>query len=245
MTFAPAPVSCVVPARMGSTRFPGKPLVPILGVPMVVRTLRRAREAGCFDRVVCATDSEAVARAAAEDGFETILTPEGMRTGSDRVAWAAKELGLELVVDLQGDEPLADPGLLRALADGLRSDPSCWWSAACPLDPADWARDSVVKVAVDADGRAVDFIRNENDCRNSLNPWFRHVGFYAYAAGILDLFARSPSSPLEESRRLEQLRCFPQVAVRMVFAARPTASVDLPEDVAAVESLVLSEHERR
>jgi len=230
---------------MGSTRFPGKPLVPILGVPMVVRVLRRAREAACFDRVVCATDSEAVARAAREHGFEALLTPENMRTGSDRAAWTAEKLGLELVVDLQGDEPLADPDLLRALADGLRSDPGCWWSAACPLDPADWARDSVVKVAVDADGRATDFVRNENDCKNSRNSWFRHVGFYAYSAEILDLFARSPSSPLEESRRLEQLRCFPRTAVRMVFAARPSISVDLPEDVAAVERAILSDHERR
>ena len=241
----PVPVACVVPARMGSSRFPGKPLVPILGVPMVVRVLRRAALAGCFDRILCATDSGEVAAVVRDAGFEALLTPEGMRTGSDRVAWAAKRLGLELVVDRQGDEPLADPDLLRALADGLRSDTSCWWSAACPLDPSDLARDSVVKVAVDADGRATDFVRNENDCKNSRKSWFRHVGFYAYSAENLDLFARSPSSPLETSRRLEQLRCFPRVPVRIAFAARPSVAVDLPGDVAAVERLIVSEHERR
>ena len=233
---APLPVACVVPARMGSSRFPGKPLVPIAGAPMVVRTLRRAELAGCFDRILCATDSDEIAAVARDAGFEALTTPSGLRTGSDRVAWAARELGLDLVVALQGDEPLADPELLRGLARGLVSDPTCWWSAACPLAPGDWARDSVVKVLVDGDGYARDFVRSEAD--RTPGEWFRHVGFYAYDKIRLDLFMNSTSSPLETSRRLEQLRCFPRVPVRMAKTERPSLSVDLPEDVAAVERLL-------
>ena len=119
-------VHCIVPARMGSSRFPGKPLVKILGKQMIVRTMERALLAECFDRIVCATDSEEVAEAVSRAGFEFILTGPAA-TGSDRVAFAARALDLDLVVNLQGDEPLVEPSVLCEVAKALANEDAHRW----------------------------------------------------------------------------------------------------------------------
>ncbi|MBQ3777200.1 MAG: NTP transferase domain-containing protein, partial [Fibrobacter sp.] len=114
------PVHCIVPARMGSSRFPGKPLVKIGGKEMIVRTLERARLAGCFERIVCATDSEQIAEVVSKAEFEYVMTG-ACATGSDRVAEAARALDLDLVVNLQGDEPLVEPSVLCDVARELEA----------------------------------------------------------------------------------------------------------------------------
>lgn len=228
-----APVHCLVPARMGSGRFPGKPLALLHGIPMIVRTLRRAQAASCFKSIACATDHPDIARVAEEAGFTAVLTPP-CATGSDRVAWAAEALDLDLVVNLQGDEPIASLSMLRAVALALAEEPSSWITACAPLLPEDLDRESVVKVWVEA-GYARDFSRKITINSGS---WFTHRGIYAYSREARKEFAGLPPTAAEQERSLEQMRVLGQRPIRVVFDAEPSASVDLPSDITLVESLI-------
>lgn len=233
-----SPVSCIVPARMGSSRFPGKPLFKLCGKEMIVRTLERAALAECFDRIVCATDSDEIAEVVSRAGFEFLLTGEAA-TGSDRVAEAARALDLDLVVNLQGDEPLVEPSVLCDVARTLAENPDCWVTVACPLNPSEALLKTVVKVKVQ-DGLAVDFTRAvppEEALR-----WFQHQGIYAYSRRSRDEFSSLPQSPVELERSLEQMRILGLRPIRIVESSYPSISVDVPSDAEAVEALI---HERK
>ena len=225
-------VHCIVPARMGSSRFPGKPLVKILGKEMIVRTMERAVRAECFDRIVCATDSEEIAGVVSRAGFEFVLTGSAA-TGSDRVAMAAQELGLDLVVNLQGDEPLVEPSVLRDVASALESHPDEWVTVACPLNPAEAELKTVVKVLV-KDDYALDFTRSV--AVEDASRWFQHQGIYAYSRRCRDEFSSLPQSEVEEERSLEQMRILGKRPIRIVQSPYPSISVDVPSDVGAVEA---------
>lgn len=225
-------VHCVVPARMGSSRFPGKPLVKILGKEMIVRTMERAVRAECFDRIVCATDSEEIAGVVSRAGFEFVLTGSAA-TGSDRVAMAAQALGLDLVVNLQGDEPLVEPSVLRDVASALESHPDEWVTVACPLNPAEAELKTVVKVLV-KDDYALDFTRSV--AVEDASRWFQHQGIYAYSRRCRDEFSSLPQSEVEKDRSLEQMRILGKRPIRIVQSPYPSVSVDVPSDVAAVEA---------
>lgn len=224
-------VHCIIPARMGSSRYPGKPLVKIAGKEMIVRTMERALLAECFDRIVCATDSEQIAEIVSRAGFEFILTGPAF-TGSDRVADAARALDLDLVVNLQGDEPLVEPDVLINVARDLEEHPDCWVTVACPLNPAEAQLKTVVKVLV-KDGYAVDFTRTvpEEDAPR----WFQHQGIYAYSRAARDEFASLPQSPVELERSLEQMRIMGRRPIRIVQSPFASISVDVPSDVESVE----------
>ena len=225
-------VHCIVPARMGSSRFPGKPLVKILGKEMIVRTMERAVRAECFDHIVCATDSEEIAEVVSRAGFEFVLTGSAA-TGSDRVAMAAQELGLDLVVNLQGDEPLVEPSVLRDVASALESHPDEWVTVACPLNPAEAELKTVVKVLV-KDDYALDFTRSV--AVEDASRWFQHQGIYAYSRRCRDEFSSLPQSEVEKERSLEQMRILGKRPIRIVQSPYPSVSVDVPSDVAAVEA---------
>ena len=225
-------VHCIVPARMGSSRFPGKPLVKILGKEMIVRTMERAVRAECFDRIVCATDSEEIAGVVSRAGFEFVLTGSAA-TGSDRVAMAAQELGLDLVVNLQGDEPLVEPSVLRDVASALESHPDEWVTVACPLNPAEAELKTVVKVLV-KDDYALDFTRSV--AVEDASRWFQHQGIYAYSRRCRDEFSSLPQSEVEKERSLEQMRILGKRPIRIVQSPYPSVSVDVPSDVGAVEA---------
>lgn len=228
-------VHCIVPARMGSSRFPGKPLVKILGKEMIVRTMERAVRAECFDRIVCATDSEEIAGVVSRAGFEFVLTGSAA-TGSDRVAMAAQELGLDLVVNLQGDEPLVEPSVLRDVASALESHPDEWVTVACPLNPAEAELKTVVKVLVKGD-YALDFTRSV--AVEDASRWFQHQGIYAYSRRCRDEFSSLPQSEVEKERSLEQMRVLGKRPIRIVQSPYPSVSVDVPSDVAAVEAALM------
>ena len=234
------PVSCIVPARMGSSRFPGKPLFKLCGKEMIVRTLERAALAECFDRIVCATDSEAIADVVSRAGFEFLLTGEAA-TGSDRVALAARALDLDLVVNLQGDEPLVEPALLGTVAQTLAEHPDGWVTVACPLDPRDVPLNSVVKVLVRGD-YAEDFRREIPVAQTSL--WLQHQGIYAYSRKCRDEFSSMPQSPLELERSLEQMRVLGKTPIRIVRSPYASVSVDLPSDARKVEALINEQKNR-
>ncbi len=217
---------------MGSSRFPGKPLVKILGKEMIVRTMECAVRAECFDRIVCATDSEEIAGVVSRAGFEFVLTGPAA-TGSDRVASAAQALGLDLVVNLQGDEPLVEPSVLRDVASALESHPDEWVTVACPLNPAEAELKTVVKVLVKGD-YALDFTRSV--AVEDASRWFQHQGIYAYSRRCRGEFSSLPQSEVEKERSLEQMRILGKRPIRIVQSPYPSVSVDVPSDVATVEA---------
>lgn len=198
---------------------------------MIVRTMERALLAECFDRIVCATDSEQIAEIVSRAGFEFILTGPAF-TGSDRVADAARALDLDLVVNLQGDEPLVEPDVLIDVARDLEEHPDCWVTVACPLNPEEAQLKTVVKVLV-KDGYAVDFTRTVPE--DEAPRWFQHQGIYAYSRAARDEFASLPQSPVELERSLEQMRIMGRRPIRIVQSPFPSISVDVPSDVESVE----------
>ena len=201
---------------------------------MIVRTLERALLAGCFDRIVCATDSEKIAEVVSNAGFEFLLTG-ACATGSDRVAEAARALDLDLVVNLQGDEPLVEPSVLCDVARELEAHPECWVTVACPLNPSEAELATVVKVKV-RDGLAVDFTRNVKP--EEAPSWFQHQGIYAYSRAARDEFSSLPQSPVELERSLEQMRIMGLRPIRIVQSPYPSVSVDVPSDVESVDALL-------
>ncbi len=243
----------LIPARLASTRLPRKALAEIGGVPMIVRTARRAAASRAGRVVVAADDAEIVA-ACARHGVDALLTSTQHASGSDRIAEAAAALGLdddEIVVNVQGDEPLIEPALIDACADLLATRRDCVMSTAAHAiaDAGEFANPNVVKVVVDAAGRALYFSRapipwprdsGRADPSAMAAAPLRHVGLYAYRAGFLRRFPTLAASPLEEIERLEQLRVLwhgERIAVH-VSALPPGVGVDTAEDLAHARRLV-------
>jgi len=236
-------VVCVVPARMASSRFPGKPLVDIAGVPMVVRSARRAVAAECFSRVVVATPDAEIVEVCDRHGLDTLLTPD-FSTGTDRVAWAAGRLEADWVLNLQGDEPVFPIPLLRELARLFPDDPDALWTAAdLVLSPGDRDDPDVVKISLGASdpADALDFHR-EIPRGSTGTRWAVHVGVYGGSREALELFASLPA-PLEEAeRRIEPLRALAHgMRVRAVTGHWPRAAVDRREHISTVLAELLRE----
>jgi 3-deoxy-manno-octulosonate cytidylyltransferase (CMP-KDO synthetase) len=244
----------LIPARLASTRLPRKPLADIAGVPMVVRVAQRAAMSGAA-RVVVAADHADILDACAAFDVEAVLTRADHATGSDRLAQACEMLHLEgrdVVVNVQGDEPLIDPALVRACAEMLEAREDCVMStAAHAIDSMKELDDpNVVKVVLDAAGRALYFSRAAipwwRDARAAGAPAvptpapLRHIGLYAYRAGFLRRFAALAPSPLEGIESLEQLRVLwhgERIAVH-VSDSRPGPGVDTPADLERVRALL-------
>jgi 3-deoxy-manno-octulosonate cytidylyltransferase (CMP-KDO synthetase) len=243
----------LVPARMASTRLPGKPLADIAGEPMIVRVARNAARSAA-QRVVVAADDARIVAACTANGVEALLTRDDHATGSDRLAEACELLGLDgadLVVNVQGDEPLLEPSMVDACAALLAQHPDCVMStAAHAIDSTDELDNpNVVKVVLDATGRALYFSRAPipwwRDARAAgrsalpAYPALRHIGLYAYQAGFLRRFPQLAVSPLEQIEALEQLRVLwhGERIVVHVSELRPGPGVDTPEDLARVRAL--------
>ena len=243
----------LVPARLASRRLPGKPLADLGGAPMVVRVAQRAALSAA-GRVVVAADHADIVDACAAHGVAALLTRADHATGSDRLAQACGLLGLDgedIVVNVQGDEPLIEPALIDACAALLARHPDCVMStAAHPIDGREELDNpNVVKVVLDAAGRALYFSRAAIPCWRDARtasawpmpdaPALRHIGLYAYRAGFLRRFAQLAPSPLEQIEALEQLRVLwhgERIAVH-VSDSRPGAGVDTPADLARVRAL--------
>lgn len=238
----------VIPARHASTRLPGKPLLDIGGLPMVVRVAERARAAGASE-IVIATDHADIAAAAARHGHAAEMTDAGHASGTDRIAEVAQRRGWKdgaIVVNVQGDEPLMDPGLIGAVAALLAARPAAAIAtAACAItERAELNNPNVVKVVTDAEGYALYFSRAPipwaRDARADDAPQARrHIGIYAYRGAFLKTYARLAPAPLERIESLEQLRALWHGHRIAVADARdaPHAGVDTPEDLARVRKL--------
>jgi 3-deoxy-manno-octulosonate cytidylyltransferase (CMP-KDO synthetase) len=243
----------LIPARLASTRLPDKPLALIGGQPMVVRVAQRA-QASSARRVVVAADSASIADACRSHGIEAVLTHRDHPTGSDRLAQACELLGLggqDIVVNVQGDEPLIDPALIDSVATLLAQRPEASMSTAAHAigSVKEFVNPNVVKVVLDAKGLALYFSRAPMPWwRDGFaggvtmlpdDPPLRHVGIYCFRAGFLREFPTLPQSPLEVTESLEQLRALwhgYRIAVHVTRTA-PGAGVDTPEDLERVRAL--------
>jgi 3-deoxy-manno-octulosonate cytidylyltransferase (CMP-KDO synthetase) len=248
---SPSPFTVLIPARLASTRLPGKPLLDIGGLPMVVRVALQARRSAAH-QVVVATDAQEVAAACQAHGVRHVMTRADHASGSDRLAEACEQLGLDgdhIVVNVQGDEPLIEPGLIDQCAALLDEHPECpvGTVAHAIADPADWLNPNVVKVVLDASGRALCFTRAPVPFFRDGAPGqmprdcvpLRHLGLYAYRAGFLRRFPGLAQAPMERTEALEQLRVLwhgERIAVHVTEHA-PGTGVDTPEDLARVRAL--------
>jgi 3-deoxy-manno-octulosonate cytidylyltransferase (CMP-KDO synthetase) len=239
----------IIPARLASTRLPNKPLADLGGKPMVVRVAERAAESGAA-RIIVATDHGTIAAACAAHGIEACMTRADHPSGTDRIAEVARALGLapgEVVVNLQGDEPLIDPALLAACASRIGPEVPMATCAHPISDVADAFNPNVVKVVLDKAGRALYFSRApipwHRDgfaaSREALPEGYvplRHIGLYAYSNAFLQAYPALEPAPLESIEALEQLRVlwhgYP-IAVHVTKSA-PAAGVDTPDDLARV-----------
>lgn len=239
----------VIPARYASSRLPGKPLADLGGKPMVVRVAERARESGAHT-VVVATDDERIEQAVREHRFDVFMTRADHASGTDRLAEVVDRLALEddaIVVNVQGDEPFIEPGMVRAVAHLLEATPEAAIATAChPIaDAAEFFNVNAVKVVLDEQGYARYFSRApipwSRDAFASGKPAampvglpaYRHIGIYAYRAAFLRSYAHLAPSPLEQAEALEQLRALWHgyaIAV-LVRHDAPEAGIDTPDDL--------------
>lgn len=245
-------LNILIPARMASSRLPGKPLADLNGKPMIVRVAETAARADP-DRLAVATDDPRIADAVHAAGFEAVMTRADHASGTDRLAEAAAVLGLaddDIVVNLQGDEPFMPPAILREVAAALAAHPGCAMATAAHEigDEASLMNPNVVKVVCRADGRALYFSRAPIPLmrdrpadgtgtgglpERARAQTLRHIGLYAYRAGFLAAFPGLPQAPLEQLEALEQLRALwhgHDIAV-IRLDDDPGAGIDTPEDL--------------
>ncbi|MGA1265895.1 MAG: 3-deoxy-manno-octulosonate cytidylyltransferase [Phycisphaerales bacterium] len=232
-------VVAVVPARWGSTRFPGKALAPLHGTPIIVHALRRASEARRVERVIAAVDDERIAKAAREAGFEAVMTRADHPNGTSRIAEVAARLHCEMVVNVQGDEPRIEPALIDLAVEALdhagREVPVS--TVASPFMPGEEpANPNIVKVVVGANGRALYFSRslvpcNRDNAPDAVAP-LKHVGLYVYRRPFLPTFVLMPATPLERTEQLEQLRVLENgYGIAVAIGQARFHGVDTPEQL--------------
>jgi 3-deoxy-manno-octulosonate cytidylyltransferase (CMP-KDO synthetase) len=236
-----AQFTVIIPARYASTRFPGKPLADLAGKPMVVHVCERAKRSGAA-AVHVATDDTRIADAVRQHGHSVVMTRSDHESGTDRLAEAAKRLrlgGEHIVVNVQGDEPLIAPALIRKVAQLLSKRRAAAMTTACHAihDEASAASSNVVKVVLDAEGYALYFSRARIPFpRGPGAPSYRHAGIYAYRVRFLREYAALPPAPIERSEALEQLRALwhgHRIAV-VVSETDIPPGVDTPQDLQAV-----------
>lgn len=240
----------IIPARYGSTRFPGKPLVELAGKPIIQRVVERACRVG--HRVVVATDDERIGRAVEAIGTEVVMTVREHRSGTDRVIEAYERVGRgeELVINLQGDEPFVLPQQIEALIKAFDIEATQIATLAEPFasdtPDSELANPNIVKLVRSADGMAHYFSRSvipylrgvERDlCQH--HQYYRHIGLYAFRSEVLGALGALPPSPLEQSESLEQLRWLEAgYRIRVMETESATIGIDTPEDLVRAEAFL-------
>ena len=240
-------IAVIIPARYGSTRFEGKALAPISGKPMIRCVYDRAIQAKSVSDVVVATDDQRIFDVVASFGGKAIMTSEQNRSGTDRVAEAAEKMGLEagdIVINVQGDQPLLDPRCLDEVADPFFKEPDTEMTTLAYriINENEITNPKDVKVTYDNRGFALYFSRSPipygRDPSTRFDT-FKHLGVYAYTRRFLDVYRKLPVGRLEEIEKLEQLRVLEQgLRLRVVVTAYDSPEVDLPEDIPRIEHLM-------
>ena len=245
----------IIPARYASTRFPGKPLHPIAGKPLIQRVVEQCRKAKSLSEVIVATDDERIA-AVARAFCRAEMTRSDHPSGSDRIAEVAARCDCDAVVNIQGDEPMIEPAVIDAVAEALaRSEMA---TAATPIRSVEeYDNPNVVKVVADAAGRALYFSRRTIPyLREAANrpaneqlaafPFLKHLGLYGYRRETLLRLIKFPVSPLEQAEKLEQLRALENaIAIAVIKVDYDSVGVDVPADVARVEALLTGREQEK
>jgi 3-deoxy-manno-octulosonate cytidylyltransferase (CMP-KDO synthetase) len=239
-------VIAIIPARYDSSRFPGKPLAPIAGKPMIQHVVERVRQARSVSRVLVATDDERIGAALDAFGGEVAMTRRDHRSGTERLAEVAARIQAEIYVNVQGDEPLISPEVIDVAVAEIQSDPEIAVATLCvPISqPAEIMDPNVVKVVMDFDGNALYFSRAPIPwVRDAAEPvaarHFKHIGIYVFRRHALLEFATLPPGELEHLEQLEQLRWLENgYRVRVAECEYSGIAVDVPADVPRVEQIL-------
>ena len=234
----------IIPARLASTRLPRKILREIAGRPMLAHVYEAARRCPQLAEVIVATDSDEIMQVCQENGWQARLTSAQHPSGTDRVHEVAQNMGADVYINIQGDEPLARSEHISALIELMRDPQIQVGTIKTPCSHEDIDNPSAVKVVTDLQKRALYFSRATIPCdrdKTGLVRYFKHLGFYAYRKGALDRFCALPESELERTERLEQLR-FLDNGVEIYVAETPhdTIGVDTEEDLHRAEKLLLA-----
>ena len=256
-TLSPPRIVALIPARFDAARLPGKPLADIAGRPMIEHVYRRAAAARGVDAVVVATDDDRIAAAVTAFGGIVRMTRRAHRTGTDRIAEVAADLSCDIVLDVQGDEPLVEPAMIEQVIAPLVADATLEMSTACCTikDASDYANPDVVKVVSDRRGKAlyfsrapIPFVRGDGSATAGpyvpsvihspyvgagfSRPARKHIGLYGYRRTFLLMFAGLPQTPLELAESLEQLRALEHgYGIHVVETQYDSIGVDTPEDL--------------
>ncbi len=240
-------ITAVIPSRYGSSRFEGKPLAHIAGKPMIQRVYERAKEAGRITHVIVATDDRRIIEIVESFGGKAIMTSSENRSGSDRVAETAELMGLgsnDIIINIQGDQPLFDPRCLDELVSPFLSDPKLEMSTLAYkiVDQRETTDPKDVKVTFDRNGFALYFSRSAIPyCHNEITVYdtYKHLGFYAYKKSFLDLFRSLPQGRLEMIEKLEQLRVLEHgYKIKVIVTEYDSPEVDFPEDIERIERVI-------
>jgi len=243
-------IIAVIPARYNSTRFPGKALVPIKGKPMIQWVYERTRQSRMIHRVIVATDDERIAAVVAGFGGEAVMTSPDHATGTDRIAEVARAIDCELIVNVQGDEPLIKAAMIDQAVEPLASDSSIPMGTLCKkIGSAPEAFDpNVVKVVFDRRGFALYFSRapipwNRDHWAGKASfvdltldgPMYKHIGLYVYRRDFLLNYAGLPQTPLENTEKLEQLRALEYGhRIKVAVTEHESFGVDIPDDLGKI-----------
>lgn len=235
-------VLCVIPARYASTRLPGKPLRDIAGKPMVVRVYERASQAGLVDETLVATDDERIRAAVEAAGGKAMLTRADHATGTDRLAEVAEAYpDVDLIVNVQGDEPLIEPGLIDELAGLFAKDDELQMATVKTQmeDEEEQKNPNNVKVVCDKSGYALYFSRSLLPYPRKVGcPVYKHIGIYAYRRDFLLKYAKMEPTPLEQAESLEQLRALENgYRIKVVETKASFVGVDTAEDLKKVNEI--------
>ena len=241
----------ILPARYGSTRFPGKALALLAGKPMIQHVLERTAQATLVDQVIVATDDQRIIDAVTAVGGTAVMTSPEHETGTDRLAEVAQTLDASIIVNVQGDEPLIDPAVIDLAIEPLRKDPTLQMSTLCsPITQIeDYYSPNVVKVVRDNHHNALYFSRSpiplvrdhqqltQADIESGVVTAYKHIGLYAYRRTFLLQYAALPQTPLESAEKLEQLRALENgVTIRVLLTDHDSIGVDTPEDLTRAEA---------
>lgn len=229
----------VIPARFASTRLPGKPLVTIAGVPLVIRVLKNVSRCRSVDKAVVATDDERIAALVRENGGEAIMTPTDLPSGGDRVAWVAERIPSEYVINVQVDDPLVGSDMIDPLIDVLSSTPDVSLALLAKKieRDEDITSPDIVKMVFDKNGRGLYFSRSPIPFpRTSEGTWYKHIGPYAWRRDLLLDFSKWQQTPLERTESLEMLRVLERGhSIRCIVTHRDTIEIDTPNDLLRIE----------